>query len=171
MWELQAIKDLLCVRDIAGISSVVTVVTVAYQISIETNCVGVSFLVKLHEWGSATFLRKQLTDLDIVLNTPLWATNLVLTIAIQMSVKIQMIIEAVVQRCSVKKRFLEISQNSQENTCTRISFIMKLQAWACHVIKKGLWHKCFSVNFANFLRTPFVSEQLRWLLLFTSFCK
>ena len=25
--------------------------------------------------------------------------------------------EAVVQRCSVKKVFLEISQNSQENTC------------------------------------------------------
>ena len=31
-------------------------------------------------------------------------------------------IEAVVQRCSVKKVFLEISQNSQENTCARVSF-------------------------------------------------
>ena len=30
--------------------------------------------------------------------------------------------EAVVQRCSVKKVFLEISQNSQENTCARVSF-------------------------------------------------
>ena len=47
------------------------VVTVAYQISIETNCVKVSFLLKLHDWGSATFLRKQLTGLDMVLNTPL----------------------------------------------------------------------------------------------------
>ena len=28
----------------------------------------------------------------------------------------------VVQRCSVKKVFLEISQNSQENTCARASF-------------------------------------------------
>ena len=27
-------------------------------------------------------------------------------------------LEAVVQRCSVKKVFLKISQNSQENTCT-----------------------------------------------------
>ena len=26
------------------------------------------------------------------------------------------------QRCSVKKVFLEISQNSQENTCDRVSF-------------------------------------------------
>ena len=36
--------------------------------------------------------------------------------------------EAVVQRCSVKKVFLEISQNSQENTCARVSFLIKLQA-------------------------------------------
>ena len=34
--------------------------------------------------------------------------------------------EAVAQRCSVKK-----------------------------VLKKRLWHSCFSVNFAKFLRTPF----------------
>ena len=30
--------------------------------------------------------------------------------------------EAVVRTCSVKKVFLEISRNSQENTCTRVSF-------------------------------------------------
>ena len=36
--------------------------------------------------------------------------------------------EAVVQMCSVKKVFLEISQNSQENTCARASFLIKLQA-------------------------------------------
>ena len=31
---------------------------------------------------------------------------------------------------------------------------------------KRLWHRCFPVNFAKFLRTPFFSEQLQWLLLF-----
>ena len=36
--------------------------------------------------------------------------------------------EAVAQRCSVKKVFLEIAQNSQENTCARVSFLIKLQA-------------------------------------------
>ena len=36
--------------------------------------------------------------------------------------------EAVVQMCFVKKVFLEISQNSQENTCARISFLIKLCA-------------------------------------------
>ena len=39
-----------------------------------------------------------------------------------------MIIEAVVRRCSVKKVFLEILQNSLENTCARDSFLIKLQA-------------------------------------------
>ena len=34
--------------------------------------------------------------------------------------------EAVVQSCSVKKVFLEISQKSQENTCARVSFLTKL---------------------------------------------
>ena len=34
--------------------------------------------------------------------------------------------EAVVQRCSVKKVFLEISQNSQQNICDRVSFLIKL---------------------------------------------
>ena len=36
--------------------------------------------------------------------------------------------DAVIRRCSVKKMFLEISQNSQENTCARVSFLIKLQA-------------------------------------------
>ena len=33
--------------------------------------------------------------------------------------------EAVAKRCSVKKVFFEISQNSQENTCARVSFLIK----------------------------------------------
>ena len=37
--------------------------------------------------------------------------------------------EAVVQMCSVKKVLLEISQNSQKITCTRVTFLIKLQAW------------------------------------------
>ena len=36
-------------------------------------------------------------------------------------------LEAVVQRCSVKKVFLKISQNLQENTCTRVPFLIKLR--------------------------------------------
>ena len=47
---------------------------------------------------------------------------------------------------------------SLENS--RESFLIKLpQAW--NFIKKG----CFPVNFAKFLRAPFFTEDLRWLLL------
>ena len=38
------------------------------------------------------------------------------------------ITEAVVLRCSVKDVFFEISQNLQENTCSRVSFLIKSQA-------------------------------------------
>ena len=55
--------------------------------------------------------------------------------------------EAVVRGCSVKKVFLEISQNSQTPPAT--------------FLKKRLWHKCFPVNFAEFLRTAFFIEHLR----------
>ena len=34
------------------------------------------------------------------------------------------------------------------------------------LLKKRLWHRGFPVNFAKFLRTPFVTEHLRWLLLY-----
>ena len=34
--------------------------------------------------------------------------------------------EAAVRRCSIKKVFLKTSQNWQENTCVRVSFLIKL---------------------------------------------
>ena len=34
------------------------------------------------------------------------------------------------------------------------------------LLKKRLWHRCFRVNFAKFLRTPVLTEHLRWLLLY-----
>ena len=55
--------------------------------------------------------------------------------------------------------FLKISENSQENTCVRVSFLLR----PAILLKKRLW--CFPRNFANFLRTPSPTEHLRWLLL------
>ena len=49
--------------------------------------------------------------------------------------------------------FLEISQNSQENTCARVSFSTKFV------------FLCFPMNFAKFLVTPLLTEHLRWVLL------
>ena len=36
---------------------------------------------------------------------------------------------------------------------------------ACNFIKSKLEHRFFPMKFANFLRTPFFTEHLRWLLL------
>ena len=40
------------------------------------------------------------------------------------------------RRCLLKNLFLEILQNSQENTCTKVSFLIKLQVSA---LKEGIW--------------------------------
>ena len=82
--------------------------------------------------------------------------------------------EVIVRRCSLEKMFLEILQNSQETTCTRVPFLIKLQACArvsfltklpATLLKKRLWHGCFPVNFAKYLRTPFLTKHFWWLLL------
>ena len=80
---------------------------------------------------------------------------------------------AVVQRCSFKKVFLEISQNSRENTSARVSFLIKLQAY--NFIKKETLAQVFSCEFCEiskniFLyRTPLVaaSADAVWKLYFT----
>ena len=45
--------------------------------------------------------------------------------------------KAVSWRCSLKKMFLEISQNSQENTCARVSCLIKLQTCNLAYRKSG----------------------------------
>ena len=71
--------------------------------------------------------------------------------------------EAVAPRCSVKKVFLEISQNSQENTCAKFSFLLK--AMACNFIKKETLPQVFSCEFCEICKNAFLKEHLRWLLL------
>ena len=74
--------------------------------------------------------------------------------------------EAVVWRCSVEKVFLEISQNSHKKACARVSFFSKVTGQRpATLLKKRLWHRSFPVTFAKFLRAPFFTEHLRWLLL------
>ena len=70
--------------------------------------------------------------------------------------------DAVAQRCYIKKVFLKIPQNSLEKTCVRVSFVIKLQASGLRpvtLLKKVPWHRCFPVNFAKFLRTPFLNPK------------
>ena len=62
-------------------------------------------------------------------------------------------------KCSVKKLLLQISQDSQENTSARVSFLITLQASVClrpsTLLKKRLWQRCFPVNFVKFKNTCF----------------
>ena len=57
--------------------------------------------------------------------------------------------EAVVQRCSVKKVFLEISQNSQEKHLCQGLFFNKVAG-----------QRPEDVNFVKFVKTPFFTEHL-----------
>ena len=56
--------------------------------------------------------------------------------------------DAVGQMYSVKKVFLEISQNSQENTCARASLLIKL-------IKKETLAQVFSREFCEIFKNVF----------------
>ena len=62
--------------------------------------------------------------------------------------------EALVKRCSVKKVLLEILQNSQENTCARVSFLIKLQA-SSNFIKKETLENVFSCEFYEISKNTF----------------
>ena len=68
------------------------------------------------------------------------------------------LLQADVQKCFVKKVFLQISQNSQERTCARVSFLIKLQA--CNFIKRETLAQMFFCEFCEisknsfFYRTP-----------------
>ena len=76
-------------------------------------------------------------------------------------------LEAVAQRCSVKKVFSEISQNSQENTCARVSILIKL------FIKKETLAQVFSCEFCEiskntfFYRTPLVAASVDLSIYFS----
>ena len=60
--------------------------------------------------------------------------------------------EAVARRCSAKKLFQKISQNSKENTCAEVSFSIKLMALGLQRFCAVTSSRCFHVNFAKVFR-------------------
>ena len=66
--------------------------------------------------------------------------------------------EAVVRWCSVKKVFQQILQISQENTCSKDAFLMKLQIYILTLSKQRFRHRCFFVNSGKFLIKPFLKN-------------
>ena len=63
----------------------------------------------------------------------------------------------------VKIDVLKIFTNCTGKHLCRSLFLIKLKA--CNFIKKRLQYRCFPKKFAKFLRTPFFTEHLWWLLL------
>ena len=132
------------------------VVTVAYlkknQISLEINCVEVSFLIILHAWELATFLGKQVTASDMVLNTSLNHR-----------------LSTYYYNTNVCK-----DPNDYRSSCAEVFCIKDVLCQSLFFnkvvglrvyLKKWLWYRSFPVNFLKFLRTPHFIEHLWWLLL------
>ena len=69
-------------------------------------------------------------------------------------------LEAVVQRCSVKKVFLKISQNSQENTCARVSCSINCRPQAYNFVKKETLGQVFSCEFCEISKNTFFHRTL-----------
>ena len=65
-------------------------------------------------------------------------------------------------RSSVRKSILKISQNSQENTCIGVSFLINLHASGLQLYqKKETPTQVFSCEFSKIFKNTFFSEHLR----------
>ena len=71
------------------------------------------------------------------------------------------------QRCSMKKDVLRNFAKFTGKHLSESPFLNKIARLGPQpaALKKRLWHRCFPVNFAKFLRTSFFIEHLHWLLL------
>ena len=65
------------------------------------------------------------------------------------------------QKCSIKKGVLRnFAKFTGKYLCQSLFFNKIAGLGPATLLKKRLWHRCFPVNFAKFLRTPFLTEHL-----------
>ena len=70
------------------------------------------------------------------------------------------------RRCSVRKGVLRnFALFTGKYQCQRLFFNKVAGLRPVTLAKKRLWHRCFSANFATFLRTPFLQNTSGRLLL------
>ena len=85
-----------------------------------------------------------------------WLQVVIITLVLTLTLNL-LFLEAAVPRCSVKKVLLKIfAKFTGKHLCQSPATLLK----------KRLWHRCFPVNYVKFLRTPFLTEHLQWLLLY-----
>ena len=61
--------------------------------------------------------------------------------------------------------FLNFAELTGKHLCQSLFFNKVAGFRSATLLKNRLWHRCFPVSFANFLRTPIFIEHLWWLLL------
>ena len=74
------------------------------------------------------------------------------------------------QRCSIKKDVLRnFTKFTGKHLCQSLLFNKVVGPRLATLLKKRLWHRCFSVKFVKFLRTPFL-QNTSGGCFFISFC-
>ena len=94
-----------------------------------------------------------------------WKRLLLCICVPHISQKTAAFLEAVVRRCSIKQVFFKISQNSKESTCSRVSFLIELQAE--HLFLQNTSNGGFYISFYVSLKEWFLSAILQSIKLFT----
>ena len=69
------------------------------------------------------------------------------------------------QKQSPKGVLRNLTKFTWNHLCQSLFFNEIADLRPATLFKKGLWHRFFPVNFAKFLRTPFLTKHLWWLLL------
>ena len=119
------------------------------QNSQEITCARDSILIKLQAWDTCFCGFCEISQ-NAFFRERLRTTASVLVCFLSLFVGINLgVTEAVPRRCSVEKVLLKISLRPAT------------------LLKKKIWRWCFPVSFVKFLRTPFFTEHLRWLLLYS----
>ena len=70
-------------------------------------------------------------------------------------------LEGGARRCSLKKSALEISQNSEENICAGVLFLIKLQSGGLKLYQKQTLAQVFSGRFCKVFSNAYFEEHLR----------
>ena len=65
-----------------------------------------------------------------------------------------------------KEVFLKLLQDSQENTCARVSFFEKVAGLACNFIKKETLGQVFSCEFCEICKNTFFNKHLQMTAFF-----
>ena len=69
------------------------------------------------------------------------------------------------KRCSVKIVLRNFAKLTGKHLCQSLFFNNVAGLSPATLLRKRFWQRRFVVNFAEFLRAPFLKEHLQWLLL------